>query len=58
MKSKTVLGIGLVVIIFIVNLLVRYIHTGVITNDHILGSLGYTISFSLVYFIVSKSRKE
>lgn len=58
MQSKTVLWIGVVVFVFIVNLLVRYIHTGVITNNHILESLGYTIAFSLVYFIVSKSRKE
>lgn len=51
MKSKAVLWMGLVVFIFIVNLLVRYILTGVITNDHILGSLGYTIAFGFVYFI-------
>ncbi|ENQ3105876.1 hypothetical protein SAMN04488168_15312 [Bacillus sp. 491mf] len=58
MKLKPVLWIGLVVFIFIVNLLVRYIHTGVITNNRILGSQGYTIAFSLVYFISFLLKKK
>ena len=58
MKSEHVSGILAAVIIFGIGLLVRYINTGVITNDHILGSLGYTIAFSLVYFIGFKLKKK
>ncbi|MGG2094650.1 hypothetical protein AB1283_18965 [Bacillus sp. S13(2024)] len=58
MKSKAVLWILAAVMVFTFGLLVRYIHTGVITNDHILGSLGYTIAFSLAYFIGFKLKKK
>ncbi|MGF9965222.1 hypothetical protein [Bacillus rhizoplanae] len=58
MKSKAVLWILVAVMIFVIGLLVRYINTGVITTDHILGSLGYTIAFSLVYFISFKLKKK
>ncbi|MED2976487.1 hypothetical protein P4284_07135 [Bacillus swezeyi] len=51
MKSKSLLWILIAVMIFVAGIFIRYINTGIVTAGTILGSLAFTLAFSLVYFI-------